>query len=139
MKVLTDRGILELDIERIALEILASKGKKGLTIDAIASEIERRYHTVALSCETISKILQPSKFARFDGEKWYAPENAHIRLVYQRAKDQAKLQSNRYKVKVRYTKKGCARIIVPKPIIEKLGSPTELYIMLSKDTVRIVS
>lgn len=137
MKVLTDRGIVDLDLEKIALEILANKGRAGYTADAIAAEIELKYHTAAVNGERIHKILESSKVAKYSNGKWHAPDNAVMRLMKQRALGQARLQSNRFKVKVRYTKRGCARIIVPKSIIEKLGKPSEIYVKLSGDTVQV--
>jgi hypothetical protein len=136
MKVTTDRGIVELDLQRIAVEILASKGRSGATADTIAAEIKAKYKTLATTAQLVSELLQEiPKIAHLIGENWHAPSNAVLRLIKQRSQSQARAHAYVFEIKIRYSPKGWAKVVIPAQIIEKLGKPSHAKIRLDGDTV----
>jgi hypothetical protein len=136
MKYLTYKGSIELDLEKILLQILIESGRAGASAESLSSAINARYGTLGCGADHIDKVLANlGKLVSFANGKWHAHRNSAARL--DKLRHSQTKPSKRYKAQVRYTKQGWGRIIVPQAIIEKLGKPASLYVTLVGDTLTL--
>lgn len=148
-RTITAKGVVELDLHRCMVDFLHKNmlafGKhRGAKLEDITLNFNRTYLTYKTDKQILAILqgLEKLKIAKAREYKdcivcWSLvgkePKNWRLPFDYDPKTADSANRHKRFVCKVSYTKKGQAKITIPKPVIDKLAKPETVEFYIEQD------